>query len=48
MYLKFTKKLIQVLSEEILNQSAQSSAAIGISFSKKIIKIYKAMNIMES
>ena len=48
MYLKFTKKLIQVLSEEILNQSAHSTVPIGLSFSKKIVKIYKAMNIMES
>lgn len=44
MYLKFTKKLIQVMSEELLNQS---SSPLGLGFSKKIVKIYKAMCIME-
>ena len=45
--MKFTKKLIQVLGEEVLNQSMISGNPLGLGFSKKIVKIYKAMSIME-
>ena len=48
MYFKFAKKLIQVLSDEILSLSSQSTIPIELIFSKKIVKIYKAMSIMES